>query len=144
MEYRQRFRGRACRLLVTTLAIAGATALPAQASVSIPAASCLELDATAQALVDLHNLGPANPASELRNRWSTLQGLQNALAANPAIKNLAAMPQVGSSWRALESTYQSLPADSALESMHQRLLAPMQAYRQALNALITSITSCQP
>ena len=117
---------------------------PIEASTRVPAASCLRLDQTAQALTDLHNLGPGSTASDLNERFAILQQSQQTLQQDSAIASLPAMKPVNSTWTSLAKAFTRLPADPTPQSAQVQLLKPMHAYRQALNVLITSITSCQP
>jgi len=117
---------------------------PTEASTSVAAASCLRLDQTAQALTDLHNLGPGSTATDLNERFAILKQSQRTLQQDSAIASLPAMKPVSNSWTALAKAFTSLPANPIPQTAQAQLLKPMHAYRQALNVLITSITSCQP
>jgi hypothetical protein len=117
---------------------------PTEASTSVAAASCLRLDQTAQALTDLHNLAPGSTATDLKERLAILQQSQQTLQADSAIASLPAMKPVSSTWSSLAKAFASLPANPTAQTAQAQVLKPMDAYRQALNVLITSITSCQP
>ena len=115
----------------------------AQTTTAVPAASCLRLNHTAQAITAFNNLGPQAGSAEARATFALLRSSEQALQRDPAITRLAAMPAVQTSWQSLDKAFSSLPDSASVGVMQQQLHGQKQAYRQALNGLIVSIT-CQP
>lgn len=115
----------------------------AQTTTAVPAASCLRLNHTAQAITAFNNLGPQAGSAEARATFALLRSSEQALQRDPALTRLAAMPAVQASWQSLDKAFSSLPNSAGVGAIQQQLHGQKQAYRQALNGLIVSIT-CQP
>ena len=129
--------------LAAVAALLGNVSGSAQTTTAIPAASCLRLNHTAQAVTAFNNLGPQARSAEARATFALLRSSEQALQRDQALTKLAAMPAVQASWQSLDKAFSSLPDSASVGVMQQQLHGQKQAYRQALNGLIVSIT-CQP
>ena len=129
--------------LAAVAALLGNVSGSAQTTTAIPAASCLRLNHTAQAVTAFNNLGPQARSAEARATFALLRSSEQALQRDPALTKLAAMPAVQASWQSLDKAFSSLPDSASVGVIQQQLHGQKQAYRQALNGLIVSIT-CQP
>ena len=130
-------------VLAAGAALLGNLSGAAQTTTAIPAASCLRLNHTAQAVTAFNNLGPQASSAEARATFALLRSSEQALQRDPALTKLAAMPAVQASWQSLDKAFSSLPNSAGVGAIQQQLHGQKQAYRQALNGLIVSIT-CQP
>lgn len=130
-------------VLAAGAALLGNLSGGAQTTTAVPAASCLRLNHTAQAVTAFNNLGPQASSAEARATFALLRSSEQALQRDPALTKLAAMPAVQASWQSLDKAFSSLPNSAGVGAIQQQLHGKKHAYRQALNGLIVSIT-CQP
>lgn len=130
-------------VLAAGAALLGNLSGGAQTTTAVPAASCLRLNHTAQAVTAFNNLGPQAGSAEARATFALLRSSEQALQRDPALTKLAAMPAVQASWQSLDKAFSSLPNSAGVGAIQQQLHGQKHAYRQALNGLIVSIT-CQP